>query len=622
MKSESLQIQRFILIPSVMTLLFVVGCLPQSSVKPEDVDKPLSPWIEGTVASAARMVGLRVPLSGWGILIGLEDKGSSEIPPNLAEEVRKYLRGELKLIRRRTGVPYLSVNAFMRDPDTALVKLSATAPAGAPVGTIMDIEVSAWPRTQTTSLQGGLLLPAELSVDRGVDTTQIHQKRFSTAEGMIFVNPFIDIKNPAERVKLRKGRILGGARLTRALPLRLELYNPSFSDANLIQQRINERFTGRTKVANAKSRDYIEINIPENYQRNYTRFLELILHLPIRGGAVADEARAHRIAEHMKQPDMDCNQLALIWEAMGRQALTVVQGLYSSPVPVVSYYSSRTGVRLGDYKNAGSELLRFATTKGSPFQIVAIRELGKHLYVERSGIALRKLLDDRSAIVRVAAYKSLLERGDLTSITRLAIGAMDGGEDPAFILDIVNSSREHVIYAHAFGTPRLVLFGDHMPINNPVFYETPDKNLAIFSRKAELAVAPLKEAINNDVDTDKKVDEEAETEEEKADREARKKDHIVVYRLLASGPGKPRLISKKFRIGFDVVELIRTLGSAPRYTDLDTEIRGLGVTYGQVVQILSNLCEEKSIPAKFFLQNPAEMERIQATTPVTQPKVE
>lgn len=571
-------------------LLLSAGCGNGIELNPSreaNEKEDMAPWIGGTVAEFCRLVGVRVPISGWGIAVGLEDGGSGEVPPRIANEVRKYLRGRIKLIARRRGTMYISVKDFMADPDTALVQLKAFVPAGAPVGTRIDVEVEAWPRTQTTSLEGGLLLPIDMHIDRGIETEDLFQKSYAKAEGMIFVNPFIDIEKPGEKSKLRSGRILGGATLTRKMPVRLEFYDPNYFDASLIQNRINQRFKSRgANVAVAKNREYIEINIPRRWKHDYRRFLELLMHLPVRGGPAASDILAANLADAMTESDANCRELSLVWEAMGKEVLPTVQQYYSSSSKRVAYYSVKTGLRLGDKKLAGPEVIRFASSP-SPFQIAAVHELGDHPALLRANKTLRKLLDDPRAMVRVAAYESLLQRGDYSSVRRIKIGAEAGGTDPAFVVDIVDSSREFVIYATSFKAPKLVLFGNGMPVKRPVFFESKDKTVTIYSTHAKRASPP-----------------------------DRKEEGLVVYRSVSS-PFTDKKVSRKFTIDFSVRELVSTLGAAPRPSFKSGEIKGLGVTYSRIVSIINRLCSEKTIPAKFYLQNPSEMRRIHMmNTPV------
>ena len=69
------------------------------------------------------------------------------------------------------------------------------------------------------------------------------------------------------------------------MPIRLQLRKPDYQMCNVLQKRINERFSPRgKKVAVAKTKYFIDINIPPEYRDDYEHFLQLVMHLPRRSG--------------------------------------------------------------------------------------------------------------------------------------------------------------------------------------------------------------------------------------------------------------------------------------------------------------------------------------------------
>lgn len=558
------------------------------------------PEIQGTIAQECTLVSSAdAPISSWGVVVGLGDKGSSEVPPELKADLTKYLKSQIKIGSPSVDTEGVTIQEFLQDRDTAIVRVEATIPPGAPKGTKVDVLLNAPARTQTISLEGGLLLPIELRWERGTGGARgRYLKPLGRAEGSIFVNPFLNPQKPADRVRLREGRILGGAEVLEDMPLRLQLREPDYLMCNVLQKRINERFPtrGTKKIADAKTRYYIEINIPEQYRRDYRHFLELLMHLPLRSGPGVFERHAARIAEAMEQPGANHDSLALIWEAMGRSVLPVVQKMYASKNPDVAYYSARTGLRLGDKALAGSILVRIARTSGDARQLRAIAELGRHPGVYEAMQPLRKLLNDRNELVRIAAYESMIRRGDLSCIKRYAVdrGAFQE-EPPAFTVDVVDSRGAFVIYALRTGTPRIVLFGKSMPLAQSIFYNDPNETVTIFSKKA-LPEKQIREIHKANPDLDENV---------------LRGSHVVVYRKLTGSEE----ISKKYRIPFRVWPLIRVLGSRPRPDPETGMVPGLGLSYSQVVGTLCRMCKDKSIHAKFILQPLPELQRIYQLTP-------
>ncbi|MBN1555768.1 MAG: flagellar basal body P-ring protein FlgI [Phycisphaerae bacterium] len=566
----------------------------------DDEKIAVPPDILNTIAEKCTLVSSAdAPISAWGVAVGLDDKGSSEVPPELKSDLTKYLKSQIKISDAIVDTEGVTVQEFLEDRDTAVVWAESVIPPGAPRGTKVDVLVSAPPRTQTTSLEGGLLLPIDLRWEQGAGGMR---KRFlkplGKAEGSIFVNPFLDPNKPSDRMRLRRGRILGGLTVLEDMPLRLQLREPDYLMCNVLQKRINERFPvrGRQKVAQAKSRYYIEIHIPPDFREDYHHFLDLLMHLPRSSGPGEFEEQAARVAEAMEVPDASHDSLATVWEAMGRAVLPVVQKMYASKNPEVAYYAARTGLRLGDRGLAGPILVRIAQISGDPRQLRAITELGRHPDVHEAMQPLRDLLNDRNELVRIAAYESLVQRGDFSCIQRHAIdrGAFQE-ELPAFTVDVVDSQGEFVIYALRTGTPRIVLFGKNMPMAGSIFFNDPTETVTIFSKTAlpQEEVQKIRQA------------------DPSLGEDVLRGDHVVVFRKLSGSEE----ISKKFRIPFKVWPLIRVLGSRPRPDAETGMVPGLGLSYSQVVGVLSRLCKENSIRAKFVLQTLPELQRIYQLTP-------
>lgn len=579
---------------AVLLLGVLVGCnqdgddldLVPNRTDSEEESAPQPPEVKGTVAEVATMIsGGNIPVSSWGVVVGLDRNGSSEVPPQLQADLTKYLKGRIGIARPTLQTGMVSVADFLADPDTAVVRIDAVIPVGAPKGTRLDVVVSAWPRTQTTSLAGGMLLQRDLSwANPPGGTSGRYLKPLARAEGAIFVNPFLDPEDPKDATRFRSGRVLGGAEVIRNMPIRLQLRQPDYLTSNILQKRINFRFgqEGRKPIAKAKTSYFVELTVPPEWKNRYAHFLRLILHLPLRGGAHEDARTANRIAREMEKPTANHDELALVWEAMGKQIVPTVQKFYGSDIPAVAFYAARAGFRLGDEHLAGPVLLRFASTGGSQFQLPAVEELGqKPAYLE-AGPVLRKLLDAQSELVRIAAYGALVERGSFHAVTRHPVDEGYYENDrPSFTADVVDTRGAFVIYATRTLEPRLVLFGRNMPIASPVFFESSDGLITLYNKPA---------------DPD-------------AENPVAQQPHLVVSRKLSDGS-----MSKKFAVPFKVLPLIEVLGSRPR-PDLHGNIDGLGLTYSQVVGVLQQLCRQNVIQAKFVLQPLSNIHTIYRMTP-------
>lgn len=539
------------------------GCDSSSASKRSSRPKELfipPVYQSGTVAEYARLVGgAYLPVRGYGVVIGLGKEGGRDIPPQLKNYMEKYLLLQ-GLGSSRKGMQDITPSRLLRDPDTAVVEITGVIPPGSPQGKEFDLSVRAM-GSDVRSLAGGRLLTADLRMAiSSREDPERGSRVMATASGQVFVNPFIDENKPAERVKFREGRIGAGGVVKESRPIRLQLLVGDYAQARKIERAINARFQrpGARKVANAKSSSGIDLVIPTEWKDEYERFLDLVMHLPVRRGGGWWEKKAAEVAKAMEQPTANHNQLALVWEAMGRRVLPLISTRYTSHNANVSYYAARTGMRLGDKTAAPEVVLQAARTTDSPLQLEAIRELGEHGHLYRSVELLRKLLDDPNELVRVGAYESLRRTGMSAIVKSYDIG---GG----FRLDVVDSSQTPAIYATTVGEPRIVLFQKEIPVRIPIFFTAWDNLITI-----------------NGIEGQKK---------------------LAVFRMLPHSGRR----SDIFRIKPNVEELVLTLGNTPE-KDESGRIQGLGFTYSHVVGVLSRLCRDKAIDAKFVLQQTKELQ--------------
>ncbi len=551
-----------------VAMLIAVGCGEQEMNPSPEAELPSLPsYMEGTIAEQARLVhGGPTTVQGYGVVIGLGEDGSSEIPSHLANYLSQYLRMR-DLGRWSRGTEELTPQRFLRDPDTAIVLIGGSIPPGAPKGARFDLQVTALPQTQTTSLEGGILMPAELRLAIGGMAPPGGPSRVvADGAGSVLVNPFVDDEDRRSQIAaLRQGRIVGGGRTNWSRGLRLQLLEPNHARADLIGRRINARFSTRDHTpANARDSSIVELEVPRQYRNDYEHFLDLVMHLPLEWGGQAEESRAWEIARKIESPDADHEQLALIWEAMGRQILPIIKEQYTSSTPAAAFYAARTGLRLGD-ESAADVVLRFAEESDSELQTAAIRELGRHRSVLEGRRVLERLLSDRDEYVRFVAYQALLRRGDSSAIQRISVGG-------DFEIHTVRSDRQYLIYASQTNRPRIILFGRDMPIRKPVFYNSEDDLVTISARRDE--------------------------------------DKLLVYRRIPWTDS----YSDPFQVNMFVRDLARTLGERPE-RGRSGEIKGLGLTYGQIVSILYKMCENDDIPARFVLQPLPDLQRMYHEAP-------
>ena len=253
------QIKTVRLLVLLLIAALIVGCGgPAKTSKPKG---ELAPEIHlgTTIGSLAEVFSFDMtPVEGYSIVGGLNGTGSSECPPRIRKYLEKYILKQLPG-HKNTGQLISSRN-------TAVVLVEAMMPAAVSKNQHFDVRVTALPSTQTTSLEGGELYGAELK-RAGRFYTAI--KVLAKAEGPVFIDT-ISTQAPNKRV----GYILAGGTVLDEYKVSLLLRWPDYRIANIIRNRLNERF-GKD-IANAVSAERIELKIPAKYAEQKQRFISIV----------------------------------------------------------------------------------------------------------------------------------------------------------------------------------------------------------------------------------------------------------------------------------------------------------------------------------------------------------
>ena len=328
-------------------------------------------------------VGNTEPLlvSGVGLVWQLPGTGSS--PP--AGTWRTMLEESIKRVKREHA---LNVKELLDAPTrtTSLVLVSAAVPPGARRGELIDVQITLPDDSKTTSLQGGVLIPCELLT---TDTTgnirsQVHGGAPTGPSGrLVLGSPWAKAQGPlvagnfvAENGKpraadvdadgrpaFRAGMIAAGAAVAANRPYYL-LLNPNDQNpriAALVAERLNSTFHATSdpslKVAEAKDKELILVNVPTAYRHNHYRFLLVARQVPL-SPVRADSAYRLKLEEELIDPATALTA-AVKLEALGgdcRQSLRV--GL-ESPSPWVRFEAAEALAYLGQGDGA-AELARLA----------------------------------------------------------------------------------------------------------------------------------------------------------------------------------------------------------------------------------------------------------------------
>jgi flagellar basal body P-ring protein FlgI len=509
-----------------------------------------------------------LPMRGFGLVIGLGDKGSHDCPSALRAFLIEHLDKEhLKSGKSRQERP--SAAALIDSRDTAVVEVTGVIPAGAVKGTPVDVQVDVIAGTATQSLEGGWLLPTELRLFQveAAGRGMLAGRAVARVSGPVFTNPFAPPSGSGagsgneERAPIRsgpeslRGYVLGSARVLESRPVRLLLTEPSYPLARRIESRLNEHFGQRPRTAEAESRGFVLVSTPQAYATQPERFIQLVSHLYLRNDPPFRELKLRELCEELRRADEDLEHVALVWEGLGRAAVPRLQPLYEDSDPTLRYYAARTGLRLGD-ATALVVLGRVAADPGHPQRVAAVRELSRCPFPGATA-RLSPLLDSEDVEVRVCAYEALRDSGHPAIQTT----AFPHDLDPTrtgFYLDAVKSAGPPMIYVQRSREARLVVFGRDVPVRVPLFYSHPEDR-AILNAATEMD------------------------------------DITVTYKARYA-----QRFAAPIRVPPRVTELTAALGALPFER---AEPRGAGLTYTQVVRVLAALVDDGMIPARLHLEH-------------------
>jgi Flagellar P-ring protein len=499
-----------------LALLGLASCSSKPLPPPQGVLWPTLPlqqvpdFMQGTLYQRVRFVGLEpAPVYGYSLVVNLHNTGDSTAPGVVRDYITKQmlLRGFDSYI---TGTYQdVSPDQMLRDKRVAIVEVEGLIPVGARQGQNFDVIVHAMPHNSTKSLAHGDLYQCDLSdiglIDpQGIDA---HLQAYAPG-GPVFVNPAYALnegdsnEGPTTRptsVSLRVGTVLNGGVARFDRPISLEIRQPQFSTARLIEQLIAQRWQAPTQlgmvhgdrsdlVAKAENQGLVLVYVPPQYKGDWKHFLGVVSHLYLTQSPEFLAAKLRQLVALAHQPHAPLADISLCWEAMGASALPVFEPLISDPNPDVAFAAARAAAFLDD-EPAKRALVDMALDSAQHNQLEAVRALGELPDSPEVDHMMVQLLDSDRADVRVAAYRILIASHDLDS------AASDGSSDGSvrhygivtynighrFLLDIVPSEGPPMVYATSTGVPRIAVIGHQMALRTPLTFTAMGMRLSITS---------------------------------------------------------------------------------------------------------------------------------------------
>lgn len=515
--------------------------------KPEE-----SAAVRDTIASNAWIEGMRkMAVGGYALVVGLGKNGTMQCPRPIREYMLQDMRRRYRLGGASEGLEHLSPENLVDSEETAIVVVSGEIPAAASKGTGFDLTVRALEGTDVRSLEGGWLMPCDLKL--WADDKPVEGRVLGTGMGQVFTNPFGLKEDAATKTNPRIGHVLGGGTATKDRRLRLVLTDPSAAMASRLMQLINRRFGVEPyKTADAMNPHAIDLRIPKAWIGSEPHFLNLLMHLYVPSTPSFFDMRLRELCEEAVQAEARLADISLAWEGLGKTSMPAIRKLYTHEKPDVSYFAARAGLRMND-DLAINVMARHVNDPESAFREVAIEELGRAVNLTRCVMVLRPLLEVNDQQIRQLAYKALLRQQDPTIQSFLV------GDKGGFAVDVIPSRSGYLVSARRSESQRIALFGVGLRCQTPVFYTHRSDDLIITATIGD--------------------------------------KHL---KLVRRAPLTRRL-SPPIYCNTDVASLIKSLGNPPT-KNAEGNYKGLGLTYSQIVEVLNDLCADKTIQATFMLQ--------------------
>jgi len=441
----------------------LLGLLTSCTSPTEQAPTPMeSVDVDKNVADLVRVIeSPATTVRGFGIVAGLFGTGSAECPPQLRQELEKYIWQQIP----KSGV--LNPRDFINSLDTAVVEILGVIPPMASTGQPFDIVVRPLSSTQTTSLSGGQLYTTDLKeISRFTQFNQ-YAKTIARAQGPIYTDRSADPNST-------RWYVFGGGYPLDNVNVSLVLNQPNFIAAGVIRNRINERFGA--KVANAVSAGEIQLSIPDAYRDDKTRFLAMIRQLYLADQPNLKQQKIEKLIEQLQNdPDKAAPEAAL--EALGKASVDKLANLIKSSDNAVRFHAARCLSNIGDPR-ALSVLGEFVFDAQSPYRSDALRTLGRNAKLKDAEPIFLRALEQEELELRLTAYEvALAAKSSCVKRTLIVAGN--------FFVDNVLCGGPKVVYAYRQDRPCIVIFGAPVRCSNNIFLQSDNGEVTLNARPGD-----------------------------------------------------------------------------------------------------------------------------------------
>lgn len=391
----------------LVLLVSMTGCVTTQKSPPatdDGRDKEADVRTIGELTSVANVDPM--PVSGVGLVVGLDGTGGDAPPGTFRDMLEKQLRKQ----------GYEKVRELLASPSASLVLVSGLIPAGAHKGDPIDLEVTLPPQSHTRSLRGGHLVECYLY---DYENARDIAPTVSNGDGAIIGHMQVKAQGPVqiglgdgdESVQLKQGKVWSGGRIVADRPVFLMLNNDDkhTSTARMAQamaERINDVFHGTqrgtlTDVAVAKTNELIILQVPAQYRHNLPRYLRVIRLVPLH----EEQSLAYRrkLKEDLLDPAKTITA-ALRLEALGADSIPDLKLALQSEHVLVRFAAAEALAYLGS-PASGDELAALVEQQLAlrSYCLTALASLDEAI----CHVKLHELLASARSETRYGAFRAL-----------------------------------------------------------------------------------------------------------------------------------------------------------------------------------------------------------------------
>ncbi len=415
-----------------------------------------------------------IPVGGIGLVVGLDGTGGPA-PQDMKDVVKN------RLARDRVE----DIGKLLNSPDTAIVYVSAVLKPGQRKGQFTDVRVEIPPGSKAKSLRGGILLPTPLSTVASLgdirsslqeqtplkpternQNTMYKGHDLVTAAGPLHLALTSDISTGREAgvddAWVKTAYVWKGGKIleNRMVFLVLKSDEQRYAVATTIADRINQSFVGADspdKIAEAKHKDLIAVQVPPRYRLNLNHFLRVLMAVPV-DKAPNDPAYLRKLEEMLNDP-AQAPSAALRLEALGPPAVPSLKRGIKCDAPLSQFCAAESLAYLG-HSAAAKPLGEIAVRHPSlqAFTLTALSALNEGASIDR----LETLLEDSRPEVRYGAFRALRE---IDPSYEPIVGKWSGR---AFVIhELAPKSENRMVHLLRGGRAEVTIFGDGVSLQAP-----------------------------------------------------------------------------------------------------------------------------------------------------------